>query len=98
MKVRLYTIYDAVAGVFMSPFVSRSEIDAVRQIVASKNDPAIASTPIMSKPHEFSLYEIGVLDDESGYITTISPPRHVASIGDLWAVSPVAAPLSTVPT
>lgn len=87
MKVGLFSIHDSVAGVFLSPFVARAEVDAVRQIAASKADPNIVSTPVGTNPKDFILYELGSLDDESGQISTVFPARRVMSVADIWASS-----------
>lgn len=87
MRSMLYSIHDTVAGVFMSPFVARSRVDAMRQIAASKASPDVASTPVASKPHDFALYELGSYDDESGVITPAVPAVRLASVGDIWADS-----------
>ncbi|AXH74216.1 MAG: nonstructural protein [Microviridae sp.] len=84
MRVLLFSILDTVAGVFMSPFVARSEVDAIRQIAASKSDPNIASTPVGTNPRDFVLYELGFLDDETGQIFPVFPPRRVSPVADIW--------------
>lgn len=85
MKMGLFSIHDAVAGVFMSPFVARSRVDAVRQILASKDSPEVKATPVGSKPYDFSLYEIASFDDESGVVAPLSVPDRVDSVGNIWA-------------
>lgn len=87
MKSQLFSILDSVAGVFMSPFVARSRVDAVRQVLASKSSPDIASTPVGAKPHEFVLYEVGSFDDEAGVISSLPLPSRVDTVGNIWADS-----------
>lgn len=87
MKSHLFSILDTVAGVFMSPFIARSRVDAVRQILASKSSPDIASTPVGSKPYDFVLYELGSFDDEMGVISPRNMPDRVDSVGSIWAES-----------
>lgn len=87
MRSMLYSIHDTVAGVFMSPFVARSRVDAMRQIAASKASPDIAATPVGANPKDFVLYELGSLDDESGEISPVFPARRIAAVSDIWASS-----------
>lgn len=93
MKMKLFSIFDSVAGVFMSPFVARSDVDAKRQVIASRDDPNIKATPVGSKPFDFALFELGQFDDEDGVISPNPRPTRVASIGELWA-EPTASTVS----
>ena len=87
MIVHLFSIHDATAGIFMSPFVARSSIDALRQIRASRDDPTMKTTPVGQNPSDFALYEVGSFDDEQAAIYACSPAR-IASVADIWAEKP----------
>lgn len=89
MKFQLYSIFDTKSRVFLSPFVSRSDVDATRQIAASLKDPGVKSTPVGEHPEDFELHAVGVFDDEDGHIQKVgNGPRFVASLSTLGTVSP----------
>ena len=83
MRVVLFSIYDRKTKCFMSPFVARTEIDAVRQITQSLKDPQMAETPVGQHPADFDLRRIGDFDDETGQIVPLIPSHLVASLGEL---------------
>ncbi|WNK14722.1 MAG: nonstructural protein [Microvirus sp.] len=83
MNFQLFSIFDMKAGVFLSPFVSRSETDAERQISSSLRDPGIKDTPVGQNPEDFALYKIGKFDDELGRIESDLAPRLVKTLKEL---------------
>lgn len=88
MKFNLYSIFDTKSRVFLSPFVSRSDTDATRQIEASLKDPAVKGTPVGSHPEDFELHCMGIFDDEDGHIQKVgNGPRFVASLSTLGTVA-----------
>lgn len=87
MKFQLFSVLDLKSGVFLSPFVSRSEVDAKRQIAASLLDPQIKQTPVGQNPSDFALYRVGAFDDEAGTLFAEAMPT---------LVEPLSAMVSTV--
>lgn len=87
MKVGLFSIYDSVAAVFLTPFTARSRVEACRQILASKVSPDIVNTPLGSNPRDFVLYDLGTYDDETGSIASKFPAERVHAVSDIWADS-----------
>lgn len=81
MKYGIYSIFDSAAGVFTAPTIDISDASAIRNF-----QQAIANSgSIMNfKPDDFSLYQIGTFDVESGIIDPWSPPSRliVGSDGD----------------
>lgn len=73
MRLRLYSIRDRLAGVFLTPFPARADVEAVRQITASFADPQFRQTPVFQNPKDFDLMFVGEFDDESGEISPASP-------------------------
>ena len=90
MHFKLLSIRDKLAGVFLAPFVARSDVDATRQIRDSLRDPNVAQTPVGQNPREFELNIIGMFDDETGVLTRLDRPIFVANLGDLL---PKASPM-----
>lgn len=88
MRVQLYSIFDRKARVYLAPFVSRSETDAIRQISASFRDPQMRDTPVGQHPEDFSLTRVGAFDDETGQIEALTPPHPVCSLDELAPKAP----------
>lgn len=82
MKYGVYSIFDSAAGVFTAPTIDISDASAVRNF-----QQALANSgSIMNfKPEDFSLYQIGSFDVESGKLEPFVPPSRlfVGSDGDI---------------
>lgn len=83
MKFSLYAIYDLKAGVYLSPFPARSEVEVIRNLLASRDDPQMAATPVCQHPEDFALFEVGSFDDESGHLIG-DMNRHIISMEHLF--------------
>ena len=90
MKVVLFSIRDTKAGCYLSPFVSRSQVDALRQITASLRNPDVLQTPLGQHPADFELFSVGYFDDESGHISACEP-AFVSTIAALAASGTVSS-------
>lgn len=77
----VYSIFDSAAGVFTAPTIDISDASAVRFF-----QQAIANSgSIMNfKPDDFSLYQVGTFDVETGKLEPWNPPSRliVGSDGD----------------
>ena len=77
----VYAIYDSAAHVFTAPTIDISDASAVRNF-----QQAIANSgSVMNfKPDDFSLYQIGSFDVETGELEPFTPPSRliVGSDGD----------------
>ena len=77
----VYAIYDSAAHVFTAPAIDISDASAVRGF-----QQAIAnSCSVMNfKPDDFSLYQVGTFDVETGELEPLTPPSRlfVGSDGD----------------
>lgn len=77
----VYAIYDSAAHVFTAPTIDISDASAVRsfqQVIAN-------SGSVMNfKPDDFSLYQVGTFDVETGELEPFTPPSRliVGSDGD----------------
>lgn len=83
MRVQLFAIHDRKTFVYLSPFASRSQVDAIRQIKSSFKDPAMLETPVGQHPEDFDLYHVAAFDDETGEIFPCKPPMLVATLATL---------------
>jgi len=61
MKLRVYAVYDSKIGVFARPFFMQSKGEALRAWQDVVNDP---NTSFHKHPEDFTLFEIGVWEDE----------------------------------
>lgn len=81
MTYGVYSIFDSAAGVFTAPTIDISDASAVRSF-----QQAIANSgSVMNfKPDDFSLYQVGTFDVETGELEPFTPPSRliVGSDGD----------------
>lgn len=70
----VYAIYDSAAHVFTAPTIDISDASAVRNF-----QQAIANSgSVMNfKPDDFSLYQIGTFDVETGELEPFTPPSRL---------------------
>ena len=94
MKLRLYSIRDRLMGVYLSPFPSRADVEAVRQVAAAFSDPQMRQTPIVSSPKDYDLCYLGDFDDETGVLHSASTAQILKNLAD---IAPSSA-LGTVPS
>lgn len=70
----MFAVFDQKAKAYMQPFFSQSAGTAARAFAVAVNDP---TTMLSKHPEDFSLWEIGVFDDDSAYIHALSPLKNV---------------------
>jgi len=63
MKLNAYTIYDVASGVYMRPFFSQADGQAVRGF---KDIACDAEHEIGKHPEDYTLYRIGAFNDTTG--------------------------------
>jgi hypothetical protein len=86
MQLLAFSFFDSKAGFFSSPFFYPHRGQALRTAIDLGSD---LSTQIGRYPGDFSLYEVGTWDDQSGQFTSIPP----VSLGVIAALLPKQAPL-----
>ena len=62
MKKTIYTIFDAVTGVYWHPFFAINDDDAKRSIGNAVN--TVAENDLFLHPEDFTLYAIGIFCDQ----------------------------------
>jgi len=92
MKTNIFSIFDEKAQAFTSPFFQ----PAVGQAMRAFNDLVVDSkTTIYSHPEDFSLYHIGVFDDNDAQVESFPQPRLLARATEFSvkkSVTPVLQP------
>ena len=63
MKLHAYTIYDVASGVYMRPFFSQADGQAIRGF---KDIACDADHEIGKHPEDYTLYRIGAFNDTTG--------------------------------
>lgn len=67
---KIYTVHDAKAAFYGQPFFCRTNAEAIRSFSQVVND----STHQIGQNHsDFTLFEIGEYDDQTGVITAKTP-------------------------
>lgn len=84
MILQIYTLKDRLMNVFLTPFYSRGNVDATRQMTQSLKDPQLQQTPFVQNAKDYDLYHVGNFDDETA-ILTATTPELLANLGDLHA-------------
>lgn len=66
MKSKMYVVYDSKIEAFLTPHFLRSRGEAIRSFTTAANDP---QTHLNKYPADFTYFEIGEYDDQTGSIT-----------------------------
>lgn len=75
-KLKVFAVRDSKAEAYMNPFFMRSRGEALRAFVSGVNDP---QTQLCKFPADFTLFEIGEFDEESGDLVML--PTGKVSLG-----------------
>jgi len=76
MKQEIYSIRDAKADNYGTPFFMNNEGLALRAFNDLAQDE---SSTVHNHPEDFSLYHIGIFDSESGEVKATETPKFVAN-------------------
>lgn len=74
MLLKAFSIRDAKAEIFNTPFFAKTHGEAERQFRTLVNDEK--SVPFQY-PEDFDLYFVGTYDDNTGKFESLSTPQHV---------------------
>lgn len=77
MELNMYSILDTAAKAYNTPFCMQNDALAIRAFSHNVNDE---TTTINKNPEQFSLYHIGVFDDQSGNIKPQEPQHVITAI------------------
>lgn len=76
MKTKLFAIYDDKVEAFARPFFEQTTASAIRAFTEVANNP---ETAFYKHGADYTLFEIGEFDDNTGEITPLS---HMANLGN----------------
>lgn len=74
MQQKIFSIRDAKAGVFYSPFYKTTHGEAERDFHSAVNDK---NTTLNKYPEDFDLYYLGTYDTNEGKFESLDTPLHV---------------------
>jgi hypothetical protein len=70
MKLHVFAVYDVKAGYYATPFMLRSQGEALRGFQNECNNP---QSMLNSHPADFELFQLGTFDQDSGGIEPMTP-------------------------
>lgn len=79
MKSKVFSVFDQKAGIYHSPFLTHNRATAMRMMsdVLSRGEHSFAAHPT-----DFTLFELGEFDDNSGTFEC-HPPLSVCMLAEL---------------
>lgn len=75
MQKFIFSVYDMKSKVFSIPFFSVNQATALRDFERACRD---VNSDLNAFPNDFSLYELGSFDDNTGLISTHTQPDYLA--------------------
>lgn len=88
MKLKVFSIRDSKAQIFNQPWFARTHGEAERNFEQLVRDE---KSTIYQYPEDYDLYHIGEYDDETGLVTSLDTPKHVAKAVHLTLASQTKA-------
>lgn len=80
MSKKIYSVKDAKAEVFNTPFYQSTHGEAERSFTRLVQDE---KSIISQFPDDYDLYCLGEFDDRTGLIATLDTPLHVAKANNM---------------
>lgn len=81
MEMKIFTVYDNVAEVYLRPFFCLNTGEAIRTFSDLVNDP---NTPFAKHPTDYALYELGGYNDMNGLVHPKNPePLRLVTASDM---------------
>lgn len=77
MKMNIYSIYDVAAGAYLRPFFMQSDGQATRSFSDIAQD---ASHEIGKHPEDYTLFKLGLFDDNTGEIIAFDPEKIATAL------------------
>lgn len=74
MILKVFTVYDSAAELFLQPFFARNEAEAVRSFTDAAVDP---NHSFCKHARDYTLYELGEYAEENGAILSHVEPRRI---------------------
>lgn len=80
MQKPIYSVHDSKTQLYAAPFVSHNENAAVRSFDRAANDPSL---DICMYPADYSLFQLGTFDEDTGRIELLDAPKLVVQASSL---------------
>lgn len=80
MQLKMYSVRDAKAEVYNAPFYKRSHGEAERDFTNAVRDE---KNPNSKYPEDFDLFYLGDYDDQTGLVSPLNTPQHIAKAIDV---------------
>lgn len=74
MKLPVFCVHDVKAACYMQPWTTTTDAVAARDFARSVNASDGRPTPMSMNPEDFTLFRVGVFDDETGLIQSLDAP------------------------
>lgn len=71
MILKVYAVYDVGVSAFRMPHFARAKGEAIRNFMSACND---RNTDLFASPKDFTLFEIGEYDDQTGRFENYQAP------------------------
>ena len=79
----MYTLKDKKVEVYLTPFFTHDDENAVRDLTFLAND---SEHPIGKNPEGYALYRLGVYNDENASFQLYDAPEHLVNLENLKKV------------
>jgi len=79
MVLKIYSVYDTKVEAYLQPFFMQTKAAAIRAWADAISDP---NTQFNKHPNDFTLYELGQYDDQSGIITNYDVKIHLGNASE----------------
>lgn len=79
MIIKLFAVFDSKAALFGQPFSDQQEGSAIRNFSDAVNDGSNPNNLWNKHPEDFSLFQIGEFDNNSGELIPIIPKSLVTA-------------------
>lgn len=94
MIITAYSFYDSKVGIFHPPFFMLHRGQAFRAAMELGSDP---STQIGRHPADFSLFEVGTFNDQTGALE-MTPPVNLGVVNTFLSAPPATPSLFSTPS
>lgn len=88
MTLKMYSVRDAKADVFNTPFFNQTHGEAERNFKKLVNDP---KSTVNQFPDDFDLYYLGEYNDNKGTTDSLDSPQHITKAVQVLDQQPTAA-------
>jgi len=76
MITKIFSMYDSKVEAYNKPFHQTTKGEALRTFIDAVNDER---SPMSKHPEDYSLFQIGEFDDQTGKYTSNEKPVHIAN-------------------